>query len=155
MTLGVFRALVCCGWKRRSSGVFWWISGEEGLSLSLGIALECSVLSPGELPLLLLSFPPEIHSDLPSFSTLNPDHSSLSFAGLRPMNAAERRWQEQGRRSGARQSGLEREVTGRGRVAGGEYCCSATREEVRRTKTLVDCSCGLRFKKRRNRVMGW
>ena len=35
--LGVFRALVRCGKKRRRSGVFRWISEEETLTLSLGI----------------------------------------------------------------------------------------------------------------------
>ena len=45
--LGVFDALVCSGGKNGRSGVFWWISEEEWVTLSLGIALWKSLLSSG------------------------------------------------------------------------------------------------------------
>ena len=91
----------------------------------------------------LLPFPPEMPSDFSSSPVPSPDHTFFSFAGLRPMNAAERRWQVQGRRSGARLAGAGGDRSGqRCRSAGGVHCCTASaREKVRKTED-DDCSNG-------------
>ena len=73
--------------------------------------------------------------------------SSLSFAGLRPLNAAERRWQEHGRDS-ARQSGSSRRWQARQSCRPVDTVAAGTRERKEEEGGLLLWA-GLTFEKKK------
>ena len=141
----------------RAEGRVFWVGfkGRNGLSLAGNRSGNSLLSSPDQLLSTLLSFPPEMPSDFLSSLVLSPDHSSFSFAGLRPMNAAERRWQVQGRRSGACLAGAGGDRSGQnGRSAGGVYCRTASAGEGGEDEGAVAAGRAGSLKKKKEKVNG-